>query len=97
MRRKILVLALSAGFLGVGSASAWATTVSIGGGTWNYGVTLGIGKTSYSQYVHPTKYHYATAVCGSIVDKRSDFPTNWANAKAQCNRWDNTAAYWSVK
>jgi len=52
--RKAL-LAIAAGAIGAlaVAAPALATTVSVGGGTWQYGVTV----SNYSNYYHGSKAH----------------------------------------
>jgi len=92
-------LALAAGALVIAgvAAPAYATTVNVGGGTWNYGVNYGIiNKTTYSQYVHNSLYHSATSICGSNNQKVFANATYWANSSAGCGITSNTAAYWAT-
>jgi len=49
--------------LSMGTLVAAATTVSVGGGTWSYGV----GSTVWSNYHHPSKIHGSSVVNGNGV------------------------------
>jgi lactococcin 972 family bacteriocin len=60
------------------------------GGTWNYGVT---GKYTYSNYLHNSREHKATA-CGVGCDYSGWVqPTKPANAQTICAPGGNTAFY----
>lgn len=62
------VAAAAAALVGSGASAAYATTVSIDGGTWQYGETYtggAQGHECYSYYHHPTNYHGAFSQLGS--------------------------------
>ena len=74
------------------------TVVNVGGGTWNYD-TANCGwncKHAWSHYVHNSKYHSATTICGSNNVKVFANPTFWANADANCLWLNSSAAYWAT-
>src|SRR5665811_1667274 len=96
MRRMIVAVAL---FLALaGATPVLATIVNVGGGTWSYGsdYVFPASQNVYSDYVHPTKYHSATAICGSAYMKTYAYANNWAAANAGCAIWDSNAAYWNT-
>ncbi|MFF4653581.1 lactococcin 972 family bacteriocin [Streptomyces sp. NPDC001380] len=74
-----------------------STVVNTGGGTWSYGtVADGIYKGCYSDYIHNTKYHSATAVIANSTDKTYANAGYWADAYAVAG-WAYTCnAYWST-
>ncbi len=80
------------------AAPALATVVNVGGGTWNYGSSYSFPSTknAWSHYVHPTKYHSATSICGSENHKVYNVAGSWANANSQCNVFQSDAAYWAT-
>ncbi|MFR1784296.1 MAG: lactococcin 972 family bacteriocin [Sarcina ventriculi] len=75
-------------------------SVSVGGGTWDYGTSLYqvTKKKVYSNYLHPTKTHAASCSIGTTM---SD--SGWASAKriaqssAVGKTSDTTNAYWRVQ
>jgi lactococcin 972 family bacteriocin len=87
----------ASGAVSLGTGPVPQTIVNVGGGTWDYGVNYGIiSKTVYSNYVHPTKVHSATSICGSATDTNIEAPNVWADTTAKCNIFQSTAAYWDV-
>lgn len=73
------------------------TTVSAGGGTWNYGSGIsGVYKSCWSDYVHPTKYHSATAVIGSSTSKYYNNAGSWADAYATAGLSYTCNVYWAT-
>ncbi|MBO1416238.1 lactococcin 972 family bacteriocin [Streptomyces sp. FH025] len=80
-----------------GSANL-SNVVNVGGGTWSYGtVADGSGlKGCYSNYLHNSKGHGATAILANSNDKVHASAGNWANAYAVAG-WAYTCnTYWSV-
>ncbi|MGF2208030.1 lactococcin 972 family bacteriocin [Streptomyces albidoflavus] len=71
--------------------------VNKGGGTWSYGTTLsGTSKTCYSNYVHPSKKHSATAKMASYDKKVTAAAGLWANAKVGASPGSTCYAYWAT-
>ncbi|MGC8628124.1 MAG: lactococcin 972 family bacteriocin [Acidimicrobiales bacterium] len=90
-------VAPTSGAVGLGTGAVPLTIVNVGGGTWDYGVNYRIiAKTVYSNYIHPTKVHSATSICGSATDTDVEAPNVWAITTAKCNILQSTAAYWDV-
>lgn len=79
----LITVGIAAGTVGVAAAA------TVGGGTWNHGVTL---TTSYSHYHHPSNCHGATAV-GTRVVRVSAPAGQWAKANAP-RALGNNQAYW---
>lgn len=76
---------------------AYATIENVGGGTWNHSVDYGFTtKTVYSSYVHNTKYHSATSICGSGNQKIFANARYWASSHKECGITSSTAAYWAT-
>lgn len=98
MSRKLKVIATSALLMAVTAAPALATIVNVGGGTWNYGTSYSFPTTKnvWSHYVHPSKYHSATAIGGSNNVKRYANAGTWANADTDCNVSQSAAEYWNT-
>lgn len=73
---------------------ASATTVSVSGGTWSYGV----GSTVWSKYLHPSKIHGSSVVNGNgITDTDYNVAagkTSSASTTAVSNKVDH--AYYCV-
>ncbi|WP_051838379.1 lactococcin 972 family bacteriocin [Streptomyces sp. NRRL WC-3742] len=74
-----------------------ASTVNVGGGTWNYGTEPNGGfKGCYSQYTHPSKYHSSTAIIASSNDKGYANAGSWSYAYATAG-WAYTCnVYWGT-
>jgi lactococcin 972 family bacteriocin len=74
------------------------TVVNVGGGTWSYGTYVDGGgwKHCYSQYVHNTKYHSATAIIANGNNKVYANAGYWANADAKAGLAYTCYAYWST-
>ncbi|MGG7507471.1 lactococcin 972 family bacteriocin [Plantibacter sp. YIM 135249] len=74
-KNKALAGVLLAGVLSVGAlavaAPANATNVNVEGGNWDYGVA-GYPGTTWSNYLHPSKTHRATACNSSFCDRSPD-------------------------
>lgn len=94
MKKKVILtfamlLGLSGGAIGVSAAS-----VSVGGGTWNYGVGI---TGSYSDYYHPSKTHTASVHSSGGGQKDTDraYAGQWA--KARVSVWDGCSFYWNVE
>lgn len=88
----IATAAATAALLTVGVTAASAVTPPEGG-TWNYGVT---GKYTYSNYLHNTRTHKATAVGATTAVTAWTSPGVWANAQALSAVGGNKA-YYDVK
>ena len=94
MKKFIKVIATAgttAALLTVGVTAANA--VSAEGGTWNYGVT---GKYIYSNYLHNSRTHKATAVGATTAITAWTSPGIWANAQA-ISAIAGNKAYYDVK
>ena len=92
--RKAL-LAIAAGAIGAlaVAAPALATTVSVGGGTWQYGVTV----SNYSNYYHGSKAHRSSvdnSVAG-LVRSGCVSSGQWSYASEVAAASGNNA-YWST-
>ncbi|GHD82437.1 lactococcin 972 family bacteriocin [Salinibacterium amurskyense] len=74
---------------GVGAGSALATTKYVDGGEWRYGGFI------YSEYLHPSKYHYAKVVNGNgTVDVGYTVGGGkWSKASLVGTLWGNQASY----
>ncbi|MGW5676038.1 lactococcin 972 family bacteriocin [Streptomyces sp. NPDC003860] len=72
------------------------TVKEVGGGTWSYGtaVTSSGYKRCYSNYIHPTVRHSATAVLASGTDKTWANAGVWANASVVAGHAYTCYAYW---
>ena len=69
--------------LALGSvAPAMAVVESVGGGTWNHGLTSS-PRGVWSNYVHNGKMHSATSIVDSHNVKVIQQPRIWANTSAQ--------------
>ncbi|PJN34383.1 lactococcin 972 family bacteriocin [Streptomyces sp. CB02959] len=70
----------------------------VGGGTWNYRTTAaGLdGKHCYSNYIHPSKKHSASAVMAGGTDKSIANPDVWAKAVVTAGAACTCNAYWGV-
>lgn len=82
------------------SVPAFATSVNVGGGTWDYG-TRSIGwdqKEVYSNYLHNTKIHMSSCSIGANKNS-SDWmdPGDTASSSAVGKWGDKTHAYHNVK
>ncbi|WP_405880675.1 lactococcin 972 family bacteriocin [Streptomyces sp. NBC_01136] len=74
------------------------TVVSAGGGTWSYGTVADSSglKGCYSDYLHNSKYHSATAIIANGTDKEYANSGYWADAYAYAG-WAYTChVYWST-
>ena len=89
------------GVLALGTAvPAFAASVNVGGGTWDYGTSIaGINvKKVYSNYLHNTKMHKASCSIGA-----NKSTSGWKTAgntafSSAYGRWgDVTHAYYDVK
>lgn len=95
--RNTAIAATATAVMMVGGASvAQATVASVGGGTWNYGVTTWTASNNWSHYYHPSRYH-GSSVTGDVGLVRSGcgipgtYTYTWA--------WDSNpfridSAYW---
>jgi len=95
---RIKILLATAALTVATAAPALATVVNVGGGTWNYGTSYQFPSTKkvWSHYVHPTKYHSGTAICGSNNVKVYAGANTWANADTQCSVTQSAAEYWNT-
>ncbi|MGW6980620.1 lactococcin 972 family bacteriocin [Streptomyces sp. NPDC054932] len=81
------------------SRGAFAPTASksVGGGTWNYGTrAAALGTTCYSNYIHPTKKHSATAIKAGHTSKVIREADIWANASITAGAAYTCYTYWGV-
>ncbi|GAA4552472.1 hypothetical protein GCM10023192_82300 [Amycolatopsis samaneae] len=73
------------------AAPALATTEPAGGGTWSYGVSLGV---NYSDYYHPTKWHKSSVRSGGVTRHSGcAAPGTWSHATISAAISGNKA-YW---
>lgn len=85
---------LAVGLVAGGAAAANATTVSAGGGTWDYGVSYWT-LVVWSNYYHSTSAHYSTACSSSACTRSATEPGGvWSNASRTAS-WGGNTAYWS--
>lgn len=92
----IAAATLAAGLsLGV-TGTAMATVVSVGGGTWDYGIMSVLPGTNWSNYYHPSRVH-GSSVTGDVGLVRSvcvaGGNTSYANAY-DSNPLRIDQAYW---
>lgn len=85
----------------VNSSKATVTPLaskSVGGGTWNYGTrNAGLdGTTCYSNYIHPSKKHSATAIKAGHTDKDTRSADVWAKAAVTAGAAYTCYTYWGV-
>ena len=93
LTKALATTAVAGALIAGGATTAQATTVSVEGGTWDYGLT---GKYTYSNYQHNSRDHKATA-CGAGCDY-----AGWAKprvaAKAQAiSAIGGNTAFYDVK
>jgi lactococcin 972 family bacteriocin len=71
---------------------------NVGGGTWVYGTRNGglDGTTCYSNYVHPSKKHSATAIKAGHEDKDTKNAAVWAKAAVTAGAAYTCYTYWGV-
>jgi lactococcin 972 family bacteriocin len=78
-------------------AAAAATTVSVGGGLWQYGVT---SSQVYSNYHHASLYHSSTACNRAVLGDRCRQAVAAAGAWSYASiakSWDGgNTAYWNT-
>lgn len=81
-----------------GSSVAVLSTVSAGGGTWQYGsyISTWPPKTCYSNYVHNSRYHSSTAVIGASNTKSYANAGYWSNASTWAGAGHTCNAYWNT-
>ncbi|WP_079052007.1 lactococcin 972 family bacteriocin [Streptomyces regalis] len=73
------------------------TVKDVGGGTWSYGTTLsGTTKTCYSNYIHQSKEHSATAKMADYSKKVTEVAGVWANAKVGASPGSTCYTYWAT-
>lgn len=91
LKRKAAFAAI-AGALATGILAAPAMAVSVGGGTWYYGVDSG---TNWSEYYHTSLVHRASVSNGNGLVRSSCYgPYLWAYAEEPSTLTGNQA-YWS--
>jgi hypothetical protein len=72
-------------------------TVSVGGGTWNYGSSeQGTQKGCWSDYEHDSKTHSATAILGPATDKEYGDPGYWADSYVEDGYGNTCQVYWAT-
>lgn len=77
-----------------GAAAAEATTVNVGGGTWDYGGSF-LTTWTYSNYIHPTKNHGSTACNANSCDESGPTPRNvWSKARVHSTLSGGNKTYW---
>lgn len=98
MGRKVASISLAVGLAVASALPAYAITESVGGGTWVHGTsyTFPTTKNVWSNYVHSTKNHSSTAICGSHIVKATKDPGVWSYATAHCNINQTANAYWNT-
>ncbi|MEU2338512.1 lactococcin 972 family bacteriocin [Streptomyces sp. NPDC006654] len=88
--RNGLRAAAAAGVLVVaGAAPALATTVNVGGGTWDYGAGT---ATVWSDYYHSTKCHGSTSV-GKTIQSDTASKGNWSITQVESALSGNETYY----
>ncbi len=107
MISKIIKNALAVVFVGgllfgAGANAASAATVAAGGGTHTYGVRsggiYGSGGQVYSEYLHPSKTHKASACAANACAVSGWSPGNiWATAYKSPMATVNNKAYYDYK
>ncbi|AWB83468.1 lactococcin 972 family bacteriocin [Corynebacterium liangguodongii] len=73
---------------------------SVGGGDWSYGWRLinGPTKECFSNYMHRSKSHTATASMGGDSRSATARSGNWANASVRAGYGSGTCfTYWSTQ
>ncbi|MFC9297763.1 lactococcin 972 family bacteriocin [Streptomyces sp. NPDC057011] len=91
MKKRGIKLALVAGaVIAASAAPALATTVSVGGGTWDYGAGT---ATVWSDYYHGSKCH-GSSVQGEYYDASGNVSAgSWAFASAPVKLSGNKSYY----
>lgn len=97
IKKALAIAGISAALVAGGATAAMATTVNVGGGTWNYGTSYSFPVTTnvYSNYYHPTNHHSGTSVCAEKNVTVHASAGNWANSSTSCGVGGSTAAYWN--
>lgn len=89
-KRILVASTLSIGIAASTIGMAHASTAYVGGGTWEYGLTI---TTSYSHYYHGSRCHGATAVGRTVVRTNNIAAGRWARADAP-RAVANNQQYW---
>ncbi|GLY06706.1 lactococcin 972 family bacteriocin [Actinoplanes sp. NBRC 101535] len=89
-------LAVSAG-LALAASPALASVSYPGGGKWDHGSERDFpSHRAWSYYLHTSKTHTATSVCGSSQQKRQASAGAWARALTSCGYTQSSEAYWNT-
>lgn len=75
------------------------TSVSVGGGTWDYGTSLyGLTqKKVWSNYWHPTSYHHSSCTIGANFSSSGITAPGLTSFSSAVGGWfDSTNAYWGL-
>jgi lactococcin 972 family bacteriocin len=89
--KRITTIAVGIAISLAAAAPAFATTESVGGGTWKYGV----GFTNWSDYHHPTKNHRSSVQrAGWTVRSDCTAPNYWSHASMTSGPSGNKA-FWN--
>jgi hypothetical protein len=97
MRRILKISVVTAAIVLGAAAPAMATTVNVGGGTWNYGTSyvFPVSEGVYSDYYHPTNHHSGTSICAANNVTVHANAGSWANSSTSCGYGGATHAYWN--
>ncbi|MFF8998751.1 lactococcin 972 family bacteriocin [Streptomyces achromogenes] len=88
--KNVLRAGAAAGVLVVaGAVPALATTVSVGGGTWDYGAGT---ATVWSDYYHPSTCHGSTSV-GKTIQSDTAPSGDWSITQVQAALSGNKTYY----
>ncbi|QJW35926.1 lactococcin 972 family bacteriocin [Cellulosimicrobium protaetiae] len=96
VRRAFIGAALSVGIVAAGATAAYATRVSAGGGTWDYGVTSLTASYNWSDYYHGSRSHGSSVTGDDGLDRS---PCRSRGTWSYSSAWDSNPfrvdkAYW---
>jgi len=97
MRKILTISAVTAAIVLGAAAPALATTVNIGGGTWNYGTSyvFPVSEGVYSDYYHPSNHHSGTSICAANNVTVHAAAGSWANSSTSCGYGGATHALYN--
>jgi lactococcin 972 family bacteriocin len=76
LKKAALVIAIATPIIAAPTA-AFAASETVGGGTWNWGNTVG---HNYSDYLHSGVRHSSTVICGDNTERAVAAAGKWSNA-----------------
>lgn len=99
-KNQVIALVFTFSLIASVATTALATTVNVGGGTWEYGVYYYTfpydHKVGYSYYNHPTNVHTSTVKVDSTYYRSSNAaPGNTSVAESAWTTSNNISCYYN--